>query len=121
VIGDVCGTGPEAAALTSPGTLLGMLDKVRFTTQTRHLNSGDVIVFYIDGATDLAPPHDLDSAELRELVRQAVHPSATADATAEQIHEALEAILTFDRRTDDIALLVLTVADPPADPARTER
>ncbi len=99
-----------AVEVGSPGTLLGMLDDVEFTTETRHLRRDDVIVFHTDGATDVHPPHNLDIAEFRALVQQAVAPGATADATAEQIHESLESILTFDRRDDDIALLVLRVA-----------
>ena len=34
----------------------------------------------------------------------------TADEIADRIHDALEAILPFEHRDDDIALLVLTVA-----------
>ena len=105
----VDGRTKAAVTVGSPGTLLGMVDTIQFTTETRHLDSGDVLVFYTDGATDVHPPHDIDSTEFREHVRRAVHPGATADAIAERIHETLEGILTFEQRDDDIALLVLNV------------
>ena len=106
--------GGTAMAVGSPGTLLGMLDDVQFTTDTRHLNVGDVVVFHTDGATDLRPPHNLDDAQYLELVRRAVHRGTTAEAIADQIHDALETVLTFQQRDDDIALLVLNVVGPAA-------
>ena len=105
----VDGDATTAVEVGIPGTLLGMLDNVQFTTETRHLDPGDVIVFHTDGATDVHPPHDLDRAAYLELVRQAIQRGATAEAIAEQVRDALETILTFSRRDDDIALLVLSV------------
>jgi len=97
----------SARTLGGPGTLLGMLDKVDFTTVTRQLHGGDVVVFHTDGATDLRPPHNLDDAEFCELVRRAVERAATAETIADEIHESLDIVLAFARREDDIALLVL--------------
>ena len=82
-----------------PGTLLGMLDNVKFTTVTRQLHGGDVVVFHTDGATDLRPPHNLDDAEFCELVRRAVERGATAETIADQIHDALDAVLAFPDAT----------------------
>ncbi len=93
-----------------------MLDTVAFVTETRHLNVGDVVVFHTDGATDLRPPNNLDDADFCELVRLAVGRGATAEAIADEIHDALEVLLTFPRRDDDIALLVLTVLAPAGGP-----
>ena len=56
----VDGRTKAAVTMGSPGTLLGMVDTIQFTTETRHLDSGDVLVFYTDGATDVHPPHDID-------------------------------------------------------------
>ena len=64
-----------AVTLGSPGTLLGMLDNVEFTTETRQLNAGDVVVFHTDGATDVPPPHNLDSRAIRRTRPRAVHPA----------------------------------------------
>jgi serine phosphatase RsbU (regulator of sigma subunit) len=66
-------------------------------------------VLYTDGATDVRPPHDLDPARLLALVDQAAHSSSTAEGVADRLHDALEAVLPFDQRNDDIALLVLRV------------
>jgi PAS domain S-box-containing protein len=106
------GDAASVVEIGTPGTLLGMLDCARFDTETRDLEPGDVIVFYTDGATDVPPPHGLDRSQYIELVRRAVRRGGTAEAIADQIRDALEAVLAFDHRNDDIALLVLCVAGP---------
>ncbi|MEJ7800508.1 MAG: SpoIIE family protein phosphatase [Ilumatobacter sp.] len=70
---------------------------------------GDVLVFHTDGATDLPPPHDLGEARWIDLVSQAARRGGTADDIADRIRTALETILPFRSRNDDIALLLLAV------------
>ncbi len=100
-----------AASLGLPGTLLGVLDDVRFEPVTTRLEVGDVVVFYTDGATDLRPPHALTEQEFAKVVERAAVYGATAEMIADRIHEALESIVPFDQRADDLALLVLRVTD----------
>ena len=100
-----------AVEVGRPGTLLGILDDSQFVTETRHLETGDVVVFYTDGATDVRPPHSLDRSQFLDLVQRAVHRGGSAEGIADQIRDALGAILAFNRRNDDIALLVLRVVE----------
>ena len=96
-------------SLGRPGTLLGVVDDLDIHVTSVELGAGDVVVFHTDGATDVAPPHDLDDAAWQALVRDAARSGRTAEAIAENIQRALEAILPFELRHDDIALLVLAV------------
>jgi phosphoserine phosphatase RsbU/P len=100
-----------ATPLGRPGTLLGVVDDIDIHVTTVELGAGDVVVFHTDGATDVAPPHDLDDAAWQELVRDAARSGGSAEGVAENIQGALEAILPFKSRNDDIALLVLAVGE----------
>jgi len=97
----------QAMTLGEPGTLIGMLPTIEVTTTNTVLRSGDSLIFYTDGATDLPPPHGLKAEQMRELILDAV--TATADGTAQQIQQALDGILPFAARGDDLALLVIRV------------
>jgi serine phosphatase RsbU (regulator of sigma subunit) len=68
-------------------------------------------VFYTDGATDLPPPHALDNAEFISMVEQATGKAATAEEVADRLHDALDSVLSFDDRNDDVALLIMRIAD----------
>jgi serine phosphatase RsbU (regulator of sigma subunit) len=113
----------DVTAVGIPGTLLGVLDDIEVNVTSVDLRAGDVVVFHTDGATDVAPPHDLDETAWRQLVHDAARSADTAEAIAENIQRALESILPFESRHDDIALLVLAVdggadgADQPLDQA----
>ncbi|HZX54145.1 MAG TPA: PP2C family protein-serine/threonine phosphatase, partial [Ilumatobacteraceae bacterium] len=95
-----------------PGTLLGVLDSVNFTPVTVALQRGDVLVFYTDGATDV-PKHSIDERQWRELVAAAARSQTTADGVADAIRDSLEEVLSFDRRDDDIALVIVRVIGGP--------
>ncbi len=102
--------GPNGAeTIGRSGTLLGVIDEVRAEATETHLESGDVVVFYTDGATDVPPPHFLEASELVDLVADSVHPGQGAEAIADRIHLALDSALSFQRRTDDIALVIVRV------------
>lgn len=93
-----------------PGRLLGPFRDVDVSPVHVTLSPGDVLVFHTDGATDVPPPHHLDEAGWADLVGDAVAPGGTADDVADRIQHALQAMLPFDARNDDIALLVLAVS-----------
>jgi sigma-B regulation protein RsbU (phosphoserine phosphatase) len=86
---------------------------IRTSTCDRVLGPGDVVVLYTDGVTDVAPPHDLTPEQLRDMVAGVVaaHSGAGAAAIADGLRQAIEDVLPLSRRHDDIALLVLRVAD----------
>lgn len=83
-----------------PGTLLGPFDHPDITPVEMTLAAGDVVVFHTDGATDVSPPHILDETAWANLVNGAAESGGSADEIA---------VLLFDSRNDDIALLVLAV------------
>jgi PAS domain S-box-containing protein len=114
--------GPHGASSVGVhGTLLGPFDHVDISPIEVTLSAGDVVVFHTDGATDVAPPHDLDETGWTNLVNDAVGSGGTADEVAHRIQQALEAILPFESRNDDIALLVLAVPDDePNSPSRRD-
>ena len=99
----------RAAALGAPGTLIGALDDIVIVTTSISLTSGDVVVFHTDGATDAPPPHDLDENQWMQLVGEAARPGGTAEEISIRIERALEAVVPFELRADDIALVVLAV------------
>jgi PAS domain S-box-containing protein len=94
----------------APGTLLGPFDEIDVRPVEVTLSPGDVVVFHTDGATDVPAPHDLDENQWAALVGAAVAAGGSADDIARSIQRALESILPFDSRHDDIALMVLAVA-----------
>jgi serine phosphatase RsbU (regulator of sigma subunit) len=111
--------GPHgSSSIGAPGTLLGPFDHVDISPIEVTLSSGDVVVFHTDGATDVRPPSDLDETGWSHLVDEAVRPGGSADEIAHRIRRALEEILPFESRHDDIALLVLRVGGPPPDDQR---
>ena len=99
-------------AIGNYGTLLGVLDQIDIIPVTDTLHDGDVIVFYTDGATDV-PKYSLDEQQWSELVSTAVRAATTADTIADNIRDSLETVLPFERRKDDIALLILKVLKSP--------
>ena len=101
-------TGNSAYAIGNPGTLLGVLDTVVIKPAHYALQDGDVLVFYTDGATDV-PRHSLDEQRWTELVATAARAASSAEAIADNIRDALEDLLPFQQRNDDIALLIMKV------------
>jgi len=95
----------------APGRLIGMFEDAGSTPQATSLRPGDVVVFYTDGATDVPPPHSLDNAQLTSLVERAAAGASTAEEVADGLRDALERVLSFTRREDDIALLVLRITE----------
>lgn len=98
-----------STSIGTPGTLLGVLDEIDVRPTTVALHPGDVMVFHTDGATDVPPPHDLGETQWIDLVSEAARSGGPAEAIADRVQNALEKILPFSSRNDDIALLVLAV------------
>lgn len=96
-----------------PGSLLGVLTDSTSTTCSTPLEIGDVVVLYTDGATDAAPPYDLNIASMIHIVRTSVHNADSADDIAAAIGREIDAIQPLRHRNDDIALLILRVAERP--------
>jgi PAS domain S-box-containing protein len=97
----------RAGTVGVTGTLIGVFAEVRSSTETVQLQPGDTVVLYTDGVTDQRPPHGLTAEEVAGLVQRAAAGAATADATAEALRAAIEAIRPIPDRGDDIALVVL--------------
>ena len=103
-------SGSTATSIGIHGTLLGVTSDVRFQTDTTDLAPGDVVVFYTDGATDVSPPHGLTPDDVIEIVRAAAGAPGAKDII-DEIHNALDAVLAFNERDDDVAMLVLRITD----------
>ena len=99
----------RARPIGHEGTLLGVFDTVSFDVSTQALRPGDVLVLYTDGATDLPPPDGLDQSAFVDLIDRASVGRTGAEAIADQIHTELARIKPFERRIDDLALIVLRI------------
>jgi sigma-B regulation protein RsbU (phosphoserine phosphatase) len=93
----------------SPGTLIGVFDRIHTATTMVRLLPGDTLVLYTDGATDLPAPYGLSREQFEQLVATAVAGAENAERVADALHDQLSAIRPMDQRSDDIALLVLNV------------
>jgi sigma-B regulation protein RsbU (phosphoserine phosphatase) len=92
-----------------PGTLVGAVDAISVTTTEGELTSGDTVVLYTDGVTDIAPPNGLDPEGLAALVRSTTAGGGSAEEIAVRLGDAIEEHLPIRERNDDVALLVLRV------------
>ena len=99
----------EVRTIGTPGRLAGLFDSIDVTVTSLPVDSGDSIVFYTDGATDVAPPHGLRPPQLEELVRAAAVGQPDPEQIADRLEENLSSILPIDDRRDDIAILVVCV------------
>jgi PAS domain S-box-containing protein len=100
-----------AAGVGSSGPLLGVFPSVSFQPVSFEVEPGDAIVFYTDGATDLRAPYGLTEDQFGALVERAASGS-TAEQMADNLRIYLGEILPFERRNDDLAILILRVAGP---------
>ena len=97
----------ESEPLRLPGMVLGI--DPTFTPQVgqRQLHSGEGVVFYTDGVTEVHNTQDelFGEARLRQILRQAWPHGPKAVVTA--VQEAVNAFSATEMPTDDITLLVL--------------
>jgi PAS domain S-box-containing protein len=95
-----------------PGSLIGVLEKIRVSTVRSVLEPGDTVVLYTDGLTDVPPPYHLTEAGFSALVSEAAANARSAEDIADGIHARLSAIRAIDKRNDDMALLIIRVPEP---------
>ena len=95
-----------------PGTLLGAFPDSRSVTVTAQLAPGDTMLLYTDGVTDVAPPYDLGTDALCTMFDTSCASAASAGEVADRLGHELSSILPLADRHDDIALLVVRIAEP---------
>ena len=93
-----------------PGTLLGVFEAAPVRVEATPLRPGDVVVFYTDGVTDLAPPFGITDEELAELVHR-LGDAGSAGELADRIEGSILGRVSESHRVDDIALVVLRIED----------
>ena len=74
---------------------------------TEVMNPGDAVLLYTDGVTDVPPPNGMAEDELRVVFAEAVASTSTSAETVRSLQTTLDAVLPFDQRPDDIAIVVL--------------
>jgi sigma-B regulation protein RsbU (phosphoserine phosphatase) len=104
----IVATETGAAMVGRPGSLIGIFRDVTTTTAEVELTSGDLVVFYTDGITDLPPPYGIDTTELMQVVHR-LRDLPTAEAVATGIQRSLHERVPDHSRQDDVALLVVRV------------
>ncbi len=91
------------------GTILGIFPDARCVESGIELETGDAIVLFTDGITDVPPPHDLSDDALMEMVGNAHRTTISADEMADHLLAAVDEVLPISQRNDDIALVVLRI------------
>jgi PAS domain S-box-containing protein len=86
-----------------PGTLLGMFEEIDISDQIVDLNTGDTLVMLTDGVLEAGRDRGWESEVIPRLL--ATSAGMSPDAIADRIKEAVSSL--DDRRTDDIAVLVM--------------
>ncbi len=71
------------------------------------LGPGDAVLFYTDGITDAPPPNQLSQRRLHGLVERAWQGCPSAEVLLDRVLAEADALLSLDKRTDDIALVAL--------------
>jgi PAS domain S-box-containing protein len=100
----LCGPGGEAAAVGSPGPLLGYVAHARFPETQFALEDGATLLLYTDGLTDASAPPALTQAQFVERVRNCARDDLDgllAQLESEAVGEA------GGHPRDDIALLAV--------------
>jgi len=103
----IVSTAHGTAAFGQPGSLVGFFDRVTTRTEQTELVSGDVLMLYTDGLTDLPPPFGIDPEQLADLVHE--HRNRSADHIAVAVRTSLEDRVPDRNRRDDAALLVAVI------------
>lgn len=93
-----------------PGMLLGVFEQIHGQAVDTLLGPGDLLVVYTDGVTDLPPPHGASADDVATVVSEA-GAAGTAAAVADALRASIESRIPDASRRDDVALVVLRVAD----------
>jgi phosphoserine phosphatase RsbU/P len=102
--------------LGSYGTVVGLVSDVSFSDRSTRLRPGDAVVFFTDGVTEARTGDVLLGSE-----GVAATIAGCAGSSARDIAQAIEAVAAPPDRVqrDDIAIVVVKVADPPPPGALT--
>src|SRR4029079_35718 len=68
-----------------PGIIVGAFEDASWNTAATHLRSGDTIVLYTDGITDVSPSHGGGIDDVQALVQRAAATSSNADDIATKL------------------------------------
>ncbi len=100
--------GGRIEALTSGGPLLGVVPGARFVQGEVHLDPGDAVLLYTDGATEA---QDADGAELQiDGLDRALGPATSADALLDTVVSAIDTwAADGDAEDDDLTLVAVRV------------
>ena len=88
-----------------PGTLLGMFEEIDVSDQIVDLHAGDAVVMLTDGVLEAGRDTGWEGTVILRLLSSCTELSP--DATADRIKAAVADL--DDRRTDDVAILVMKV------------
>ena len=89
----------------TPGTLLGVFDEIEISDAIVDLHAGDALVMLTDGVLEAGRDPDWEGKVVPRLLASCTELSP--DATADRIKAAVADL--DDRRTDDLAVLVMKV------------
>lgn len=101
----ILSTGSGVSAFGTPGTLIGVYEEISVRTEQTMIGSGDVVVLYTDGITDLPSPFGIEPSALASLVHR--QRGSSVSETAEAIHRSLTERVPDQRRRDDAAVLIV--------------
>ncbi|MGZ8565919.1 MAG: SpoIIE family protein phosphatase [Actinomycetota bacterium] len=90
-----------------PGTLLGIFEDIVISDQVVDLHPGDALVMLTDGVLEASRAQGWESRTIPRMLADAAGESP--DAIADRITAAVSAL--DERRTDDVAVLVLRCRD----------
>jgi serine phosphatase RsbU (regulator of sigma subunit) len=100
----------RVSSVGEPGQLLGVLPEVALVDSVVDLDRGDTLLIYTDGATEQRREAVAGEERLREAFAASL--GRDAEATAAGVEEALRAARGSSPQRDDVALLVIRVAEP---------
>jgi len=100
----------RVSSVGEPGQLLGVLPEVSLVDSVVDLDRGDTLLIYTDGATEQR--REAVAGEQRLRAAFAASLGRDAEATAAGVEEALHAARGSSPQRDDVALLVIRVAEP---------
>jgi sigma-B regulation protein RsbU (phosphoserine phosphatase) len=95
--------------LEKGGLLLGIMETNKYEEEKENLNSGDMILFYTDGATDILDEKEEEFGEekLIELVKENL--KLTAKEITEKIIDEIKKFQGVQEQADDITLIVVKI------------
>jgi PAS domain S-box-containing protein len=100
----------RVSSVGEPGQLLGVLPEVSLVDSVVDLDRGDTLLIYTDGATEQRREAVAGEERLRDAFAASL--GRDAEATAAGVEEALRAARGSSPQRDDVALLVIRVAEP---------